>query len=51
MRFKQQTPDRPIVVIVEGPLVAVDEDEFAAKTAPLSSAFVALSSDGIHCAM
>src|SRR5437899_1754514 len=40
------TPDRPNVVMVEGPLVAVDEDQFAAKSAPLSSAFVALSSDG-----
>jgi len=32
--------------MVEGPLVAVDEDQFAAKSAPLSSAFVAFSSDG-----
>jgi hypothetical protein len=40
------TPDRPNVVMVEGPLVAVDEDQFAAKSAPLSSAFVAFSSDG-----
>src|SRR5256712_9508474 len=38
--------DRPNVVMVEGPLVAMDEDEFAAKTAPLPSAFVAFSSDG-----
>jgi hypothetical protein len=43
---RPQTPDRPTVVMVEGPLVAVDEDQFAAKTAPLSSAFVAFSSDG-----
>jgi hypothetical protein len=41
-----QTTDRPIVVMVEGPLVRMDEDEFAAKTAPLPSAFVAFSSDG-----
>jgi hypothetical protein len=40
------TTDRPNVVMVEGPLVAMDEDEFAAKTAPLPSAFVAFSSDG-----
>jgi hypothetical protein len=32
--------------MVEGPLVAMDEDDFAAKTAPLPSAFVAFSSDG-----
>jgi hypothetical protein len=32
--------------MVEGPLVRMDGDEFAAKTAPLSSAFVAFSSDG-----
>src|SRR6266446_105882 len=44
--LRPQTPDRPIVVMVEGPLVAVDEDQFAAKSAPLSSAFVAFSSDG-----
>ncbi len=44
--LRPQTPDRPIVVMVEGPLVAVDEDQFAAKTAPLPSAFVAFSSDG-----
>jgi hypothetical protein len=46
--LRPQTPDRPTVVIVEGPLVAVDEDKFAAKTASLSSssAFVAFSSDG-----
>ena len=43
---RPQTTDRPIVVMVEGPLVAMDEDEFAAKTAPLPSAFVAFSSDG-----
>jgi hypothetical protein len=41
-----QTADRPIVVMVEGPLVQMDGDEFAAKTAPLSSVFVAFSSDG-----
>jgi hypothetical protein len=41
-----QTTDRPIVVMVEGPLVRMDGDEFAAKTAPLPSAFVAFSSDG-----
>jgi hypothetical protein len=43
---RPQTTDRPIVVMVEGPLIAMDEDEFAAKTAPLASAFVAFSSDG-----
>jgi hypothetical protein len=41
-----QTADRPIVVMVEGPLVRMDGDEFAAKTAPFPSAFVAFSSDG-----
>jgi hypothetical protein len=41
-----QTTDRPIVVMVEGTLVRMDGDEFAAKTAPLPSAFVAFSSDG-----
>jgi hypothetical protein len=44
--LRPQTTDRPIVVMVEGPLVAMDEDEFTAKTAPLPSAFVAFSSDG-----
>src|SRR5262252_1427231 len=43
---RPETPDRPIVVVVEGSLAAFDEDQFAAKTAPLSSAFVAFSSDG-----
>ena len=43
---RPQTPDRPIVVVVEGSLAAFDEDQFAAKTAPLSSAFVAFSSEG-----
>jgi hypothetical protein len=43
---RPQTPDRPIVVMVEGSLVAVDEDQFATKAASLPSAFVAFSSDG-----
>ena len=43
---RPQTPDRPIVVILEGPLVEDDEDRFATKTASLPSAFVAFSSDG-----
>src|SRR6516164_2374430 len=43
---REQTPDRPIVVVVEGFLAAFDEDQFAAKAASLSSAFVAFSSDG-----
>jgi hypothetical protein len=43
---RPQTPDRPIVVILEGPLVDDDEDRFATKTASLPSAFVAFSSDG-----
>jgi len=43
---RPETPDRPIVVVVEGSLAAFDEDQFAAKTATLSSAFVAFSSDG-----
>src|SRR5215475_1622961 len=43
---RPETPDRPIVVVVEGSLAAFDEDQFAAKTAPLSSAFVAFSSEG-----
>jgi hypothetical protein len=41
-----QKPDRPNVVMVEGLLVADDEDQFGAKTASLPSAFVAFSSDG-----
>ena len=41
-----QKPDRPNIVMVEGLLVADDGDQFAAKTASLSSAFVAFSSDG-----
>jgi hypothetical protein len=40
-----QTPDRPNVVSVEGPLVAGDPDQFAARTASLHSAIVAFSSD------
>ena len=44
--LRPQTTDRPIVVMVEGTLVAMDEDEFAAKTALLPSAFIAFSSDG-----
>src|SRR5262252_7683744 len=43
---REQTPDRPSVVVVEGSLAAFDEDQFAIKAASLSSAFVALSSDG-----
>ena len=43
---REQTPDRPIVVVVEGSLAAFDEDQFAAKAASLSSAFVPFSSDG-----
>src|SRR5215831_11957684 len=43
---RPETPDRPIVVMVEGSLAAFDEDQFATKTAPLPSAFVAFSSDG-----
>jgi hypothetical protein len=43
---RPQAPDRPIVVILEGPLVEDDEDQFATKTASLASAFVAFSSDG-----
>ena len=43
---RPETPDRPIVVVVEGSLAAFDEDQFAAKAASLSSAFVAFSSDG-----
>src|SRR4029453_13217019 len=41
-----QKPDRPNVLMVEGLLVADDEDQFGAKTASLPSAFVAFSSDG-----
>jgi hypothetical protein len=43
---REQTPDRPSVVVVEGSLAAFDGDQFAAKAASLSSAFVAFSSDG-----
>lgn len=41
-----QTPDRPNVITVEGPLDSVDGDLFAAKAASLRSAIVAFSSDG-----
>src|SRR4029453_1362422 len=41
-----QKPDRPNVVMVEGLLVADDEDQFGAKTPSLPSAFVRFSSDG-----
>ena len=30
---RPETPDRPIVVVVEGALAAFDEDQFAAKAA------------------
>jgi hypothetical protein len=43
---REQTPDRPSVVVVEGSLAEFDEDQFAVKATPLSSAFVAFSSDG-----
>jgi hypothetical protein len=43
---RPQTLDHPIVVVVEGSFAALDEDQFTAKTAPLSSAFVAFNSDG-----
>src|SRR5262245_11541596 len=43
---RPETPDRPIVVVIEGSLAAFEEDQFCAKTAALSSAFVAFSSDG-----
>jgi hypothetical protein len=41
-----QTPDRPNVITVEGPLDSIDGDQFAAKAASVRSAIVALSSDG-----
>jgi hypothetical protein len=40
---RPQTPDRPIVVILEGPLVEDDEDRFATKTASLPSALLPLA--------
>ena len=43
---REETPDRPSVVVVEGSFAAFDEGQFAAKAASLSSAFVAFSSDG-----
>src|SRR6266550_6069101 len=43
---RPQTSDRPIVVMLEGPLAGDDEDQFATKTASIPSAFVAFSSDG-----
>jgi hypothetical protein len=43
--LRPETTDRPNVVMVEGPLVGMSGDEFAAKTAPLPSAFIAFSSD------
>src|SRR5262249_20076565 len=43
---REQTPDRPSVVVVEGSLAAFDENQVAAKAASLCSAFVAFSSDG-----
>jgi hypothetical protein len=42
---RPQTTDRPIVVAIEGALVASDEAEFIAKASPLPSAFVGFSSD------
>jgi hypothetical protein len=42
---KAAESDRPIVVILEGPLVEEDEHQFATKTASIPAAFVALSSD------
>jgi hypothetical protein len=42
---RPQTTDRPIVLAIEGPLVASDEAEFIAKASPLPSAFVGFSSD------
>jgi hypothetical protein len=41
-----QRPDRLISVVVEGDLVASDADEFLARTASLSGAIIAFSSDG-----
>ena len=35
---REQTPDRPTVVVLEGSLAEFDEDQFAAKAASLSSA-------------
>jgi hypothetical protein len=43
---REETPDRPSVVVVEGSFAVFDEDQFAAKAASLSSAFVVFSSDG-----
>jgi hypothetical protein len=43
---REQTPDRPTLVVLEGSLAEFDEDQFAAKAASLSSAFVAFNSDG-----
>ena len=40
---RPQTSDRPIVVMLEGPLVANDEDQFATKTTSFPSAFVAIA--------
>src|SRR5919201_2784854 len=44
--LRPETTDRPNVVMVEGPLVGMDGDEFATKTALLPSAFIAFTSDG-----
>jgi hypothetical protein len=41
-----QTPGRPNVITVEGPLVSVDGDQFTARAASLNSAIVVFSSDG-----
>src|SRR5437868_364482 len=43
---RPQTPDRPNIVTLEGPLGEDDEHQFATKTASIPSAFVAFSSDG-----
>jgi len=43
-----QRTDRPMVVMIEGALGAIDEEQFAAKTASLSSAFSPFRMRSLH---
>ena len=42
---REQTPDRPIVVVVEGSLAAFDEDQFAAQSHTSQSRLAAYFAD------
>jgi len=45
IRVEPPTPERPSAVMVEGPLLRKDGDQFATKTASLGSAIVSFNSD------